>query len=270
MKNYFYDENQIRYTLTSTHGIKPLNWLFIPGGPGADSSYFLSLTEQLQCSGNTWLIDFPGNGTHTIWKEGFDRWLDFIVPMVKKFQNPIIIGHSCGGQFALLFKELEGLLKGLVLLNSSPCLWLDEAVKFAKENNLPDLSDDMKEFTQNPTQETFKKALFACSPYYFSPAYFEKGLQFLDAIPFAFEPAVWWQHKAVEIDYNASWIPQHVKTLIISAEFDGIIPSGLFMNDKRFDRSNITKHVIKNAGHFPWIEEPEKVKLLFKEFESSF
>ena len=191
------------------------------------------------------------------------------MPMIKKFQNPILVGHSCGGQIPLLFNELENHLKGLVLLNSSPCLWLEEAVKFAKENNLPDLSEDMKEFTAKPNQETFNKALYACSPYYFSPQHLERGRQFLEKIPFAFEPAVWWQRKATEIAYSATWIPQKVKTLIISGENDGIIPFALFEKDERFQRENIEKFFIKNAGHFPWIEEPEKVKALFKEFENS-
>ena len=38
--NYFYDDNHVRYNLVATNGKEKLNWLFFPGGPGADSSYF--------------------------------------------------------------------------------------------------------------------------------------------------------------------------------------------------------------------------------------
>lgn len=267
--NYFYDDSGIRYTLASTSGGKSLNWLFIPGGPGADSSYFLSLIELYQFPGNVWLIDFPGNGSHTIWKDGFDKWLSIFVPMVKRFTNPIIVGHSFGGMIPLLYTELENILHGLVILNSSPCLWLEEAVKIAKIRNLPDLSDDMRIFTEKPNQDTFKRALSACAPYYFSPELLDQGLELLEKISFAFEPAVWWQRKAVEISYNAVWIPKQVKTVIVGAEYDAIVPFNLFESDERFSRDNIKKILIKNAGHFPWIEKPEEVVEIIKEFEAA-
>ena len=37
MSHYSYDSNQVRYELYQTNGGQPYNWLFFPGGPGADS-----------------------------------------------------------------------------------------------------------------------------------------------------------------------------------------------------------------------------------------
>lgn len=37
--NYLYDENHVRYELYYSGEGKNYNWLFFPGGPGADSSY---------------------------------------------------------------------------------------------------------------------------------------------------------------------------------------------------------------------------------------
>lgn len=266
LMGYFYDKNNIRYNLVSTNYGKPFNWLFIPGGPGCDSSYFLTLTKLLKCPGNSWLIDFPGNGSHDIQKDGFDSWLSIFIPMVKQFQNPIIVGHSFGGMLPLLFSELEDILRGFIILNSAPCLWLEEAAKFAKTHNLPDLSKEMQEFTANPNQDSFKKALAACTPYYFPPKTLESGRKLLQSLPFAIEPAVWWQRKAIEISYNASWIPKAVPTLIVGGEFDAIVPFYLFTKDQRFNRSNIKKILIKNAGHLPWLEEADKVKMTIEEF----
>jgi pimeloyl-ACP methyl ester carboxylesterase len=266
--HYFYDKNNIRYNLVSTNGGKPINWIFIPGGPGGDSSYFLGLTELLQCLGNTWLVDFPGNGNHNVQKDGFDNWLSIFVPMVKQFQNPVIVGHSFGGILPLLYNEMEDLLKGLVIIDSTPSLWLEEAAKFATDHNLPDLTKEMTEFTINPNQDTFSQALNACTPYYFPPKTLEYGRKLLKSLPFAFEAAVWWQRKAIETSYNASWIPQNVKTLIIGGEFDAITPFSLFEKDERFNRKNIERILVKNAGHLPWIEEPEKVRKIIKKFEA--
>jgi pimeloyl-ACP methyl ester carboxylesterase len=90
----------------------------------------------------------------------------------------------------------------------------------------------------------------------------------LEHVPCAYQPAVWWLRKIVEISYNATWIPQKVPTLIIGGEFDGITPFEVFKNDTRFDRANIEKAFIKNAGHFPYVEQPDIIKSLFKEFEA--
>lgn len=267
--NYFYDKNNVRYTLAATKAGKPYNWLFIPGGPGCDSSYFLSLTEILHCSGNMWLIDFPGNGSHNDFQNGFDNWLSIFLPTIQKFENPIIVGHSFGGMLPLMFKELEDILKGLVLLNSTPCLWVEEALKVAKQWNLPDFSAELQNFMTDPGQNTFEKIIETCMPYYFPAQSIEKGREFLKDIPFAFQPAAWWQHKALELNYDASWIPQKVKTLIMGGEYDAVTPFYLFENDMRFDRENIEKALIKNAGHMPWIEEPEIVKNKMKVFEAA-
>jgi pimeloyl-ACP methyl ester carboxylesterase len=264
--NYSYDKNQVRFNLISTHSEKSINWLFFPGGPGADSSYLFDLANILNLPGNVWLIDLPGNGTHTIPYENFDQWLDIFLPTIKKFDDPVIVGHSFGGMLPLLYPELENILSGLIILNSAPCLWLEEAGKKAEDLNLPDLSLEMQIFTENPTQETFNQALAACMPYYFPKESLAIGREKLLKVPFNFMPAVWWQRKAIETNFQAKWIPEQVPTLIVSAEFDAICPSILFMEDKRFERPNISKQYIEKAGHMPWVERPSEIKVLFENF----
>lgn len=266
----FYDSNNVRYTLKATHAGE-INFLFVPGGPGCDSRYLDTLIEALgHLPGNVWFIDFPGNGDHTIQMEDFDNWLSIFIPTVSGFKNPVLVGHSFGGMIPLLFSECEDLLSGLIILNSAPCLWLEAALKVAHKNSLPDLSVEMKDFTETPNQLTFNAALNACVPYYFPPITLEKGRKLLSAIPFAFGPAVWWQRKAIEIEYNAVWIPQSVPTLIIGAEFDAICPFELYAEDNRFNRKNIDRIFMQGAGHFPWVEKPEEICKVFKNFTAKF
>jgi hypothetical protein len=61
--NYFY-RDKVRYELYQTNAGKNYNWLFFPGGPGADSIYLRSLVNELRLPGNVWLIDLPGNGSN--------------------------------------------------------------------------------------------------------------------------------------------------------------------------------------------------------------
>lgn len=273
LSNYMYDENSVRYKLVKTNpGNVVFNWLFIPGGPGADSSYFLDLVNSLDIPGNSWLIDLPANGSNI--PDGinpdfnFDSWDKVFIPTIERFENPILVGHSFGGMFPLLFPTLEQSLKGFVILNSTPSLWLEEATRYAKERNIPILTDAMADFQQNPNQETFKKALIACAPYYFSRNNLETGIALLEQLQVNYYAAAWWINRANNINFNAKWVPENVPTLIIGSTDDCITPITLFQQDRRFSRKNINIEIIDNAGHFPWLEKPDVVKNSFKSFIS--
>lgn len=260
MPNYFFDENHVRYELAASNEGKPYNWLFLPGGPGADSRFYKGLIERLKLPGNVWLIDLPGSGdnTNNISDDyNYDKWIDIFVPTIKKFKNPILVGHSFGGMFPLLFPELEKYLKGFVILHSTPSLWLEEAVKYSKQFDLPDLSKEMQEFTLNPNQSTFDAALKACMPYYFPKKSLKKAKELFSDIPFHFRPAVWWQKKVIEMNFSAKWIPQNVPTLIVGGKYDCMCPFLLFTKDKRFQRTNIKLIYLEDAGHIGWVENPE-------------
>ncbi len=268
MANYLYDADQVRYELYQINPGKSYNWLFFPGGPGADSCYLRSLVDELKLPGNVWLIDMPGNGSnhckeHT---DDFDRWLDLFPQVVAKFENPIVVGHSFGGMLPLLYPDLENFLAGCVILNSSPCAWAEEAQAYAKQFQLPDLTQDMQAFVQNPNQETFHAALGACMPYYFPKATLEKGSKIFSQVPVHYRPAVWGQIKSAEGKLTARWVPQKVATLIIGSKYDCICPFTLFKRDERFHRPNIRLTFIEDAGHFPWIENPNFVRRAFDDF----
>ncbi len=272
MKNYLYDSNHVRYELYQTNGGKPYNWLFFPGGPGADSSYLRSLVDGLELQGNVWLIDLPGNGSNIseAYSKDFDHWIELFPGIIQQFDNPILVGHSFGGMFPLLFPELENYLKGFVILNAAPVLWLEEAVAYSKQFDLPDLSKEMKEFTLSPNNETFKTALDACMPYYFPKQTLEKGKELLSQVSLQYQPAVWWQRKALESNFSAKWVPQKVPTLIIGSKYDCICPFSLFKNDSRFKRPNVELLFIEDAGHMIWVENPSAAKEAFKRISSRF
>lgn len=265
-----YDEQNIRYRLynrPSGFQKSGINWLFTPGGPGADSSYLKSLADCLDVPGNIWLVDLPGNGSHVVEASyPLEAWFKIFPTMVTHFENPILVGHSFGAQFPLLFPELEHSLKGFVILNSCPSLWSDEAVEYGKQFHLPDLSQDMAAFVNSPNPETFQSALNACMPYYFPFFSLEKGRALLADVPFRYEPAVWWQKKAVEMNFSAKWVPQSVPTMIVGGLFDCITPFTIFQKDPRFKRDNIEMHLLEECGHMPWVEKPAKINELFKSF----
>ena len=267
MTNYFKDSDGVRYELYQTNGDRALNWLFFPGGPGGDSRYLRGLVDELSLPGNIWLIDMPGNGDNMAPEKeyDYDKWLDIYPKIIKKFKNPVHVGHSFGGMLPLIFPECENYLKGLMVLNSIPSLWLEAAQEYAKQFDLPDLSKDMGAFIENPNQETFDNALAACTPYYFPPHTLEQGKEVLSQLPFAYKPAVWWQRKALEMNFNATWIPESVPATIVGCKYDCICPFTLFEKDQRFQRENIVLQFVEDAGHLGWVENPAAIKNAFQE-----
>jgi pimeloyl-ACP methyl ester carboxylesterase len=267
--NYFYDEDHVRYELYQSNGGKAFNWLFLPGGPGVDSSYFRSLIDQLDLPGNVWLIDLPGNGTNEQGTIDYDHWFEIYPKVIRRFDHSILVGHSFGGMFPLLFPELEECLDGFVVLNSAPCLWKEEAVSYAKQFDLPDFSQEVEKFILNPTQETFATGLDACMPYYFPKRTLEKGRALFLKIPTRYQAACWWLQKSMELNFDAKWIPQKVPTFIIGSKFDCICPHHLYQNDQRFHRSNVKFFFVEDAGHFIWIDNLEATQKIFNEIIST-
>jgi pimeloyl-ACP methyl ester carboxylesterase len=267
---YFYDSDKVRYELYQTNEGKNYNWLFFPGGPGADSIYLRSLVNELQLPGNVWLVDLPGNGSNTNngYSDNFDAWFEIFPRIVKQFDNPVVVGHSFGAMLPLLYPELEETLKGCVIFNSTPVMWLEEAVAYAKQFDLPDLTKEMQALNQNPCQETFDAALDACMPYYFPKETLEKGRQLLSKVPFNFRPSVWGQMKAVEGKIFPKWIPKKVPVLIVGSKYDCMTPYTLFKKDQRFHRENIKMVFVENGGHCPWVENPMVIRAAFEELLS--
>jgi len=77
---------------------------------------------------------------------------------------------------------------------------------------------------------------------------------------------IWWMKKLMNLKDIARWIPEKVPTLIMGGTDDCINPISLFLNDSRFQKSNIRIAVIKDAGHFPWFENKELIKELIEQF----
>ncbi|WP_296619971.1 alpha/beta hydrolase [Marivirga sp.] len=266
----FYSHTDFKAQLKYSKGPEPLNWLFLPGGPGFGSESLDNLAEQLSLPGKSWYMDFPNDGSNQISaNQHFEGWSDGLIDLLSHFENPIIVAHSFSGMLVLSNKKLENYLYGLVLLNTAPNnTWLHQIEKQAKQYDLPDISEIATQYEKNKNNDTFKALTIACAPYFFSPESLDKGMKLLEILPYSNE-SYDWATTMFHPRFTNAFIPQTIPTLVVGGEIDHITPFDLFMSDERWQRSNIQLKLIKNEGHFPWLNSGENLQNIFYKYIES-
>lgn len=269
-KHVHFDDNRTRLTLVKANPGKQYNWLFLAGGPGADSEYFRELVQILNLPGSVWLVDLPENGGNKLGEQYNERydfavWEHALKHVLKSFDHVILVGHSFSGIYPLLFPEIEDDLAGLVILCSASRPWIENALKMAKERNLPSFQKELDEFLSNKAPETFSRMRRIFVHYYFTQETLQQGTEIVFRGAFNFHAMNWWLAKAPSIDFDEILIP-NIPTLIIGGSEDCAVPFKGYLTDTRFQKSNILIKEIEGGSHFPWLEKPDDVKHLFGQF----
>lgn len=267
-KNFLWARLKSRLQLVNNQRSCSYHWLFLPGGPGLGSESLSELTQILQLPGTMWHLDLPGDGSNitTNNSEYFSHWSVALVEAVKAFDKVILVAHSTGGMQALATPRLEELLAGLVLMDSAPdTSWQNIFMKYVKQHPIPKVEKLQKIYNENPNNEVLKQLIVASAPYLFTTSGLKKDISFLEKLPINYQTCEW-SAQHFDSTYKAKWIPKNIPTLILGGSEDCITPLRLFAQSPDFQRDNIFIREIKDAGHYPWIENPEQVILTFKEY----
>lgn len=267
-KTHLLTKSKARLQLFNTNADGDYNWLFLPGGPGLGSESLTSLAEMLHLPGTVWLVDFPGDGSNLTENDSefFSHWSDALIEITSALPNTILIAHSSGGMFALATPECEKNLAGLILMDSAPnASWQHEFGKYVADNPLPLVEKLQVLYDAQPSNELLKKLTIACASYFSTKNSFEKIISIMEHLPFNYKTHQW-AAKHFDTTYQAKWIPKTIPTLIFAGDQDHITPLKLFSELKDFQRDNILMYEIENASHFPWLDNPEKVKQVFAEY----
>jgi pimeloyl-ACP methyl ester carboxylesterase len=267
-KNYLWTSLKARLQLIHTNHDVNLNWLFLAGGPGLGSESLAPLTQTLKLPGSMWNLDLPGDGSNLTEDDThyFSKWSEALIEVTNALDNVILVAHSTGGMYVLSTPELEKQLTGLVLMDSAPdASWQEHFMHLVKEYPIPGAEELYSLYAANPNNKALKQLTLSSVPYLFTQEGLKKNISFLESLPYNFRSCEW-SAKHFDSVYKAKWIPQKIPTLIFAGEKDRITPIILFTESEFFNRSNITFRAIKDAGHFPWIENLKSVVDLFNEF----
>lgn len=244
------------------------NWLFLAGGPGLGSESLDPLINLLRLPGSVWKLDLPGDGSNVTDDDAyyFSNWSAALCEAVSALSNVILVAHSTGGMYALATPELKHILTGLVLMDSAPdASWQQFFMKTVTNHPIPEANTLHKVYAENPDNEILKQITLLSTPYCFTKAGLDKDLSFIESLPYNFKTCNWSAEHFDQI-YKAKWIPDNLPVLIFSGEEDCITPISLFIESPDFQRPDIAIRIISQAGHFPWIENPEGVINVFEEY----
>lgn len=240
----------------------PLNWLFVPGGPGIGAD---SLADLVGCTlppGTSWLVDLPGDGSNTAPPgapgDPYARWPHVLLEAFEAVPNPVAVGHSTGGEYLLSVPEVEPLLAGLVLMSTAPHAgWMPIFAEMTRQHPLPAVDAATRRYEAAPSIENLRDLAVASAPWNFTPDAVAAGSRLLADMPYN-PAAVAWSDEHFDHDYTAAWWPEHLPTLIVSGAEDRIVVQRLW-DVARFRGPNVTRAVIDGAAHFPWIDRPDEV-----------
>ncbi len=257
--------------------------IVIHGGPGMDQGYLLPGMAALAKKHQVVFYDQLGCGrsTATVIDEShitINSFVEDIETLRKalKFEKVTIVGHSWGGMLAMYYAvKYPKNIKKLVLMNTVTSAGMEEFLDEVEKRTMPSAGEFEKlkasqEFIDSEPQAIAEYYRLFFQYYFHNPADLEKLNLQLEPKGTATGVKV---AKILEESIFGKYTDQHddlqklkIPTLIIRGESDVIPMSAANSMAHSIKGSKLV--VLKNCGHFPYIEQPaqwlEAVEMFLK------
>ena len=246
----------------------PLNWLFLPGGPGIGAESLIELVETIDVPGTSWLVDLPGDGSNVAAPgapaDPYSVWPQVFLEAVAAVKNPVCVGHSTGGEYLLSVPDLASRIRGMALVSTAPNAgWMPVYEAMTRADPLSGVTTATEEYLRRPSDETLGRMAVESAPWNFTPAALSQGRDLLTRMPYNMA-AVEWSDQHFDRTYNAKWWPDQLPTLVLSGAQDRIVTQTLW-DDARYAGPNVIRRTVADAGHFLWIDQPRAAHDAFAE-----
>ncbi len=234
--------------------------IFIPGGAGLSSNGF-KFQKDLD-NENFSFFDPMGTVSALKTEPTYENLLSELKEYVNQFESVILVGHSFGAFQAAELSDLEN-VKGVILV--SPPILEDVLIhlgeNFSSYQKKPQL--EITTFLDNdPSDELYAKWYKEHTDIYFTDQT-HANLVFDDQVCVkSYQLA---NSKIVGKDHLLRKLNKvNIKTLIISGSKDKIVPEKFAK--KQSELTNSELKIIKNCGHFPFIEKSHEFNSILHEF----
>lgn len=272
------DDHQFKY-----HLLKPSiyknesiqNVILLGGGPGFSSWNLEPIQKHVQQKGfNVVLMDMIGIGenSHLKVKQPIEQWIQQIraihaSPLLQKSKT-ILIGHSWGALMALLYlREHPKEIDRVILLNpvdpeKKAMQHLTDEIHQRHQQEVSAQWDDESAWEQKTeisakamSQMTMRQIELVLPTYFMDYAQGLRYAQQFNKEDFSIDLNVraWKAYDAMPILYDQ--IKGQSKYFFLECDQDYLMPYNQQAYSQNLPLADST--VIKNCGHFPWIEQPE-------------
>ena len=246
-----------------------LNWLLLPGGPGIGSESLHELADAMDVPGTIWLVDLPGDGSHTEHglADPFVSWPEVLLEAAQAVPNAVFAGHSTGGMYLLATPALRDHVRGIALLDTAPNHdWHACYVQMTIDDPLPRFNAALAAYEADKSLDHLTTLVVESAEWNFEPGSVEAGRELLSRMPYN-SAAVDWSDANFDHTFTAQWFPNDIPVLRLWGDNDRIVSQAAW-DAPMYRTPNVLERPISDAGHFPWIENPEAVRVAFRAFAS--
>lgn len=197
------------------HRIHPLNWLLLPGGPSIGSERLIELADAMHVSGSIWVVDLHGDGSNTARQPGdpYAKWPGVLLEAAEAVSEPVFVGHSTGGTYLLATPGLQGLVRGLALLDTAPdCSWHPEYLQMTLRDPLPAFERAAAKYALDKSIANLTTLAVTSAEWNFTPAALDAGRALLARMPYNVAAAEW-SDAHFDHTYEALWWPTDIPVL---------------------------------------------------------
>lgn len=251
--------------------------LVMHGGLGLDHTYFRPWLDPLAEDLRLIYYDHRGNGRsdRPDSLEGIDHgtWADDADALRHHLgeEQILLLGHSYGAFLALEYAVRHpDRLRGLILVSATPAVdYVPEALARAEARATPGQMEALMNMLSGPVQddETFRESWLRVLPVYFQD-YDERYGRELDRDA-RYSAAAYYHafgHCVPEYDVRPHLSGIAVPTLVLSGRHDWLAPPDLGAQRLLDAIPGARGVVFERSGHFPFVEEPERVITTIREW----
>jgi len=246
--------------------------LIVHGGPGLDHSYFLPQMTQLADTYELIFFDQRGCGQSSVHVDSAAMTVDAMVEDIDKVRDAYnlntvnLMGHSWGGLLAMLYAIKHGdRLNSLILVNSTPptSALRDSSIRIMAGRTTP--ADSAQEASVIQTAEFKRREPSAVREYFrlmfrgmFHDPHDEEGLTLTFRPDYA-ERSALLKYLARDTTLRRYDLLSQLESvscpvLIIGGDSDLVPPASNEAIHRHISGSQLV--IMKNCGHFPFIETP--------------